>query len=179
MLRLLLVLIVLSIAPAWAQRVALSPPGTEVAIRVHGLGLLPLDGRFTRFHGWFDRDPATPGKCEVFLEAQPASLDMFPAAIGDEITGPDFLDAAAFPVLAYHGGCQVDGGGERLEGELTLHGQTHPFALALTHEDGLMVATGELLRAQWGMGARLWLGGETVRIRVTTPDPAIRKAAGR
>lgn len=162
-----MLMIVLLCCPASAERTVLSTSETEVAIRVHGLGLLPLDGAFTRFQGWLERDPAVPGKCEVFLEAETASLDLVPRSIGDEIVGPDFLDAARFPVLAYRGGCK----GDRLEGDLTLHGETHPFALTVTPQTGRMVATGDLRRALWGMNARLWLGGETVRIRVSSPDP--------
>ena len=83
----------------------------------------------------------------------------------DTIVGPDFMDAASFPELNYTGTCGATG----LGGMLAMHGITKPFALSLDWNGDGVVAEGRLVRAEWGMTAMSFLGGRTVRIRVTVP----------
>ena len=52
---------------------------------------------------------------------------------------------------------------------LAMHGVTQPFALSLDWNGDGVVAEGRLVRAEWGMTAMSFLGGRTVRIRVTVP----------
>ena len=77
------------------------------------------------------------------------------------------MDVAQFPELAFHGACQ----GERVIGDLTMHGQTHPVTLDYTRSAGTIVATGRLRRADWGITGSPLTGGSTIRIRVVLPDP--------
>ncbi len=165
--RWLLVVLCLLAAPAWADQIALSPPGSQVELRAYGLGLWPLDGKFTRFHGWMRYEPANPKACQVILEIEASSLAMGDNTIREQITGPDFMDTAQFPVLAFHGACQ----GDTVSGSLMLHGQSHPFALDLARSARGIVATGRLTRATWGITAHPLTGGSTIRIRVQIPDP--------
>lgn len=148
--------------------VELLPGHSTVAFRTYGLGLLPLDGQFAHFHGRFTYDPDAPTHCSVTLQAEVASLAITPATFGEMVLGPDFLDAAQFPALAYHGACSADG----LTGVLSMHGVTRPFSLTLDWEKSAVAAVGQLLRADWGMTARPLLGGSTVRIAVAVPLPA-------
>jgi hypothetical protein len=53
-----------------------------------------------------------------------------------------------------------------------LHGQTHPFILDLERTARTITATGRLERARWGMTARRFTAGSTIRIRVEFPNPA-------
>lgn len=155
-------------AVAWADQAALLPPESHVELRTYGLGLLPFDGRFTRFHGWLRSEATNPVACQVLLEIEAGSLAMDDASIGERITGPEYMDVGHFPGLAFHGGCQ----GDTIAGSLTLHGQTHPFALDLKRSARSIVATGHLQRAEWGMAAHPLIGGSTIRIRVEFPNPA-------
>jgi polyisoprenoid-binding protein YceI len=164
----LLALVLSSQGKAAQTSVALSPETGVVAFRAYGLGLLPLDGRFTRFDGRFSYDPDAPTYCSVTLHADVASLAMTPASFGEMVRGPDFLDAARFPALAYEGACGPDG----LTGLLTMHGVVRPFVLALDWKHDTVTAKGGLHRADWGMTARPLLGGSTVRITVTVSLPA-------
>ena len=166
MLRIIILLLLLT-APAQAERVDLAPPGTQVSIRLYGMGFMPLDGNFTRFEGWLTYDPAQRGACKVTLRAEASSLTMSSATLRAEVAGPEFMDVAHYTNLSYAGACTDDG----IEGELTLHGITHPFALAVRHQGNRLVAEGRLRRADWGMTARPLLGGSTVRIQVSLPRP--------
>jgi polyisoprenoid-binding protein YceI len=166
-LRFLLLLALVSL-PAMHVRAAeavLSPTGTDVEIRAYKLGLLPVDGKFTRFHGVFRYDPAKPGACQVMLEIETESLAMSDGAVRPIVLGPDFLDAAHFPDMAFDGGC--DGNG--ISGGLRLHGQTHPLRLEVDQSDGSLIATGRLKRAEWGITAQPFRVGATIRIRVRLP----------
>ncbi len=160
-------LILLMTMPAWADQAALSPPSTTVDLRTYGLGFLPLDGNFTRFHGVLRYEPSNQAVCQVVLSIEAASLAMGSDSIRETITGPDSMDVAHYPDLTFEGGCQ----GDRIAGQLTMHGQTHPFALDLDRSARTIVATGKLRRADWGLTSHPLLGGPVIRIRITIPNP--------
>jgi polyisoprenoid-binding protein YceI len=155
-----ILLVSLMIAPAWAERLPVLPPGSGIAIRVYGLGLLSMDGSFSRFHGWMSYDPANPDACQ-------ASLEMSHGIVRDTIIGPEFLDARRFPTMVFRGACQ----GDVIVGDLLLHGQTRPFSLDReeTRANGTLVASGRLHRADWGITARRFSVGQTIRIRLEIP----------
>jgi polyisoprenoid-binding protein YceI len=155
-------------ARAFAQQVILLPPGSQVELRAYGLGVIPFDGRFTRFHGLIRYNAAKPGLCQVMLNIEAASLVMDDASMNEAITGPEFMDVTRFPDMAFEGDCQDDG----ITGTLHLHGQTHPFLLDVTRSANRMTAIGHLRRAVWGITARPFTAGSTIRIRVDLPDPA-------
>ncbi len=154
-------------ATAGAKRLDLAPPSTEVAFRAYALGILPTDGRFARFGGTVDFDPGAPGRCAITLTVQAASLQMADQAVRDDVVSPSLLDAGTFPTMSYRGGCAAGA----VQGELTLHGQTHPLALTLARDGGRLVATGMIRRADWGITGHPVLAGPTIRIRVSIPMP--------
>jgi polyisoprenoid-binding protein YceI len=153
--------------PAGADQAGLLPSSSQVTLRTYGLGLLPFDGQFTRFHGWIRYEPSKPATCQVILEIEANSLAMENKAIQQRITGPESMDVERFPTLAFQGDCQ----GDTVTGSLTLHGQTHPFVLDVERTQHNIVATGRLRRAEWGLTAHPLLGGSTIRIRVQIPNP--------
>jgi polyisoprenoid-binding protein YceI len=158
---------------AQPRRISFGPPSSEVAFRAYRLGILPLDGKFTRFTGWLSYDPDHPEFCEVHLDIEAASLDIAePAPMRTIVAGPDFLDVGKFPSLTYTGSC--DGG--RLDGALGMHGVTGAFPLSLTWSHHGVQAEGRLLRAAWGMTALPLLAGRTIRIRVMIPLPSASSA---
>jgi len=152
--------------------VTLAPATGVVGFRAYGMGLLPLDGQFTRFQGTLFIDPGRHDVCRVALRVEVASLAMSTDSLRDDVLGPDFLDSARYPVLSYDGTCGADG----LDGALTMHGVTRPFTLALEWDKGDVVAVGRLRRADWGMTAMPVLGGSTVRITVSVHLAAPRRA---
>ena len=166
---LMLLPLLLVASTAWSEQVSLQPPGSAVELRTYGFGLIPFDGSFTRFHGWMRYDPPTPDRCEVMLQIEAASLTMSSETVRDQILAPGMMDAAQFPELAFRGVCQ----GSEVIGDLTMHGQTHPFTLDYKRSGGRVVATGELRRADWGITGSPLTGGSIIRIRVVLPDPFI------
>jgi polyisoprenoid-binding protein YceI len=155
------------------EQISLRPPQSAVELRTYGFGVIPFDGRFTRFDGLMRYDPSNTGLCEVMLQIEAASLAMGNEPIRDLILGPDMMEAARFPQIAFRGSCQ----GEAMIGELAMHGETHPLTLDYVRSAGTVIATGRLRREDWGvMGGQL-IGGSIIRIRVTLPDPFDAQAA--
>lgn len=165
---LLLILFLPLPALAASLSIALGPGGSTVALRTYGLGLVPIDGHFTRFQGRLDYDPLDHGRCVVTLRIDPASLTMASAAVGETVRGAGFLDTARYKTLAYHGACSTDG----MSGKLTMHGVARLFVMAMDWQAASVTAVGRLQRADWGMTEHRLLGGSTVRITVTVPLPA-------
>ena len=157
---------------AASTQLELAPPASEVTIRTWGLGLLPLDGRFTSFHGslHYDTEQHT---CRVDLNVNVASLAMANETARDIIVGDEFMDAARFPTLTYTGACNPPD----VAGTLGMHGLSHPLTLSLDWDRARIVATGELRRDDWGMTAMPILAGHTIRIRVSIALPPPRHAS--
>jgi len=165
---LLSLLLLIGIAgSARSEQVGLRPPASSVELRSYGFGLIPLDGKFIRFQGWMSYDPANPGACQVVLGIEARSLEMSSDAIRDRIVGPDMMDVARYPDLAFHGTCH----GPTVVGELTMHGQTHPVTLDFMRSAGTIEATGRIRRTDWGITGSPLIGGSMIRIRVVVPDP--------
>ncbi len=150
------------------RTMSLSPPNAEVGLRAYALGMMPVDGNFTRFHGTLGFDADDMDRCQVELTIEAASLFMPQQSIRDDVVSPSFLDAAAFPTLVYRGSCAAG----VVRGMLTMHGQTHPLELSLERNRIGLVATGVIHRFDWGMTERPIMVGSTVRIRVSAPWPA-------
>ena len=163
--RFVILLLLLATSSARAEQAILTPSGSQVEFRAYGLGLIPFDGKFTRFQGVMRYDPAAPGMCHVLLEIQSASLAMSDMSVREQIVGTEFMDVARFPDMAFDGSCQ----GDTLAGSLRLHGESHPFTLEISREGGRLTAVGRLRRAAWGITARPFTVGSTIRIRVEFP----------
>lgn len=155
--------------PAYGQvrTIQLAPPSSQLEIRTYGVGFLPVDSTLTSFQGTLTYNPSDHASCEATFTAAVASLVTSNSAVRDIVVGPEFLDAMHFPSLRYAGSCD----GSELSGTLTMRGATHPFRLKLTWDPHRVIAQGTLSRREWGMTAKPFLVGNTVRIRVTTNLP--------
>lgn len=166
----LLALFVLAASHAVAapRTVRLEPAGTAVAIRAYAIGMVPIDSRFTRFDGTLTYDPAAPGTCGATLRIIAASLETANPERRDMILGPDFLDADRFPELRFEGRCT---GPDSLAGVLSLRGITQPLAMRLAWATRDVRAQGSMRRALWGMTAKPFIVGPTIRLSVAVSLP--------
>lgn len=150
------------------RTVALNGSGTRVDFRAWGMGLVPIDGTFTRFQGTLTYDPDDRTSCRVNLAVEVPSLVMRDPDRLAEILSPVFLDAAAYPRMHYEGACR-DGGA--IDGALSMHGVDHPLSLALSWQTDALKAVGDVVRAEWGITAKPMMVGRTVRILVNARLP--------
>jgi polyisoprenoid-binding protein YceI len=149
------------------SKFVLAPGSVQVRFRAYGLGLMPIDGQFTRFHGTLTLDGANPAACTLMLEAETASLDMGSRLMTEDAQGSDLLDVAHFPDFRIEGSCD----GNRIQATLLLHGVSRPIILDVTRAHGTWTASGLMRRAEWGMGARPMLAGPEVRISMIAGIP--------
>ena len=152
-----------------AITVELAPNTTSIGLTVWGMGLFPLRGRFERFAGILNLDPAVPGACRVQIDVAVASLRMDDGSLTQVALGPHLLDAVRYPALQYGGRCSATAA----SGAMTLHGVTHPVALRVTRNGSVMTASGTLLRGTFGVDGYPGLVGRHVEMRVsiTLPSP--------
>jgi len=155
------------------EHITLGPPSSAVELRSYGFGWIPFDGKFTRFHGCMRYDPADADRTEVVLQIEAASLAMLNEPIRAMIVSSGMMDVARFPKLGFHGRCR----GDRVVGDLTLRGETHGVTLDYARLAGGIVATGRVRQADWGVSGGQLIGGSTIRIRVTLPNPFDARAA--
>lgn len=155
-------------AAAAVQTLVLAPRSAQIGFRAYGMGIVPLDGAFTRFTGSLVLDAADPSVCTVTIDAEAASLEMPDADMTRDAIGVDLLHAAAHPAFTFNGRCE----GKQVRGTLLLHGVSRPLALDVTIEQGQWVATGRMRRAEWGMTARAVQVGSEIRIRFVAALPA-------
>ena len=162
-----LAVLAVSHAQAAPVRFTLAPGPVQVGFRAYGLGMLPLDGGFTRFGGTLTLDDTDPAACRIDLHAEAGSLRMPQQSMTDDALGPDLLDVARYPEFTLTGDCA----GPTLQATLLAHGVAKPLPLAVTKAAGQWTATGTMRRADWGMGARPLLAGPEVRITITAGLP--------
>ena len=149
------------------SKFVLAPGSVQVRFRAYGLGVMPIEGQFTRFRGTLTLDSQNPATCALTLEAETASLDMGSRLVTEDAQGADLLDVANFPEFRIVGTCE----GGRLRATLLLHGISKPIVLDITRANGTWSASGLMRRADWGMGARPLMAGPEVRISMTAGMP--------
>ena len=163
----LLSLSALASAPAAAEpaRHALDPAHTALAFLVDHVGFAKTLGRFTDVSGSFVWDPETRELSELRVVVATASVDTDHEARDKHVRDDDFLDVERYPemIFAADGPVTVADDESRVEGQLTLLGQTRPLALDVVlnksdkypfgHERQTLgiSARGSLMRSDYGM----------------------------
>jgi polyisoprenoid-binding protein YceI len=131
-------LLVLSIALPTAARAeswTIDPAHTTVGFSVSHL-FTSVQGRFDRFQGTIDFDPAKPQSTVVRASVDAASINTNNEKRDKHLRSGDFFDVEKFPTLSFEstGGItqMVDGRG-KLAGKLTIHGVTRPVAFDVVY----------------------------------------------
>lgn len=191
MLRTALIALPLAALPAMAQDLPAPVAGTyqlerehsRVLFKVNHLGFSTYIAPFTGVEATLDFDPENPQAMKVQATIQTASVEtLYPDPAFDfdaVITGPDLLDAAQFPTIAFTSTAIALTGDNTADvtGDLTLHGVTKPVTLAVTYNGGWgsmpmdpsgarigFSATGSLNRSDFGMGYGLPAPGTTMGV---------------
>ena len=122
---------------------------------------------------------AQTGTVELSMDL--TTIDVGHQGLNDHLQTEDFFNTAQYPTATFSGELKnfVDGAPTVLEGQLTMHGQTHPVTLNITQflckqhpMRGREVcgadATGTFDRSQWGIGygAPLFDMGVTLRVGI-------------
>ena len=126
-----------------------------ITFRVQHLGFSWLEGRFNRFAGDFDYDPANPANNRVKVEIDVASLDSNHAERDKHLRSARFFDVKKYPKASFVSTAWEDHGNGRatLKGKFTLRGVTKDIRI-----DVRQVGAG---KDPWG-GFRRGFEGRTV-----------------
>ena len=140
------------------------------------LGLLPVEGGFTRFVAVISIDEDAPWDARAVVTVDAGSLVTTKDGWTEDLKGPDFFDVAAHPEFTFaSSAATVEGPGRlRLEGGLTLRGETRPVTLKVRYrtpdsQDGAAAieASGEIDRRAFGMDAYAVMVSNEVEIEVS------------
>lgn len=152
--------------PAGTYR--LDPSHASLVFTVNHLGFTDYTGTFSRFDATLELDPEAPEAASLVATIDVASLVIPapPEGFLAELTGPDWLNAEAFPEMTYQS-TQVEPTGDDtavVTGNLTLNGTTAPVRLDVTFNGGYpgfaeldpfarigFSATGQLNRSDFGI----------------------------
>ena len=158
-----------SVASAFAAPETLQlTPGNMLAQNRSSAVLFDVTGKYRQLNGTLTFDPVAR-TCNVDVTFVTRSLQMPNAIFRARVMAKDFLDPAKYPTTHYVGHCTNNG--QTLVGDLTMHGQTHPFTMAITDEivNNTLVGLyteGKLNRYHWGLDGQ----GMTVGKIITVMD---------
>src|SRR5437868_2789726 len=88
-------------------------------------------GRFAKWNGVIDFDPAQALQARVDVTIDPASIDTADAQRDGHLRSPDFFDVEKYPQAMFRSTKIEDLGGDhyRITGDLTVHGVTKSVVL--------------------------------------------------
>lgn len=157
----------------------------SIRFTVRHLGVFASTGRFDRFRGSLEIDPAHPDHARIKVVIDAASLDMAWSEAAAMLRSSDFFDVAHYPTIVFRSIAVVPLSDRRyrIDGQLDMRGirraQDFEAVLLDTHTDSArhrriaeFAVSGALARSDYGMRAdRLLISDQvriTIRIRIET-----------
>ncbi len=171
---------------ATQQAWSIDPAHTEVEFSVRHLMISNVKGRFGNVTGHVNFDASQPEVLDLEVSIPIATIDTRSEQRDAHLRSPDFFDAEKHPLMTFRGkGFAGDVNDSfKLEGDLTIRGNTRPITLDVTTEGrgkdpwgneriGFS-ATGKLDRKDYGLTWNQLLEtggvavGDTVKITINT-----------
>ncbi len=157
--------------PVYARDYIIDIKGMHASIqfRIKHLGFSWLTGRFEDFSGSFNYDRRQPENSSIEVTVQTASINSNHAERDKRLRNKKYLDVKTYPQATFVSHSFTPLGKElfALEGELTLHGITHPISMQVQH-----IGEG---RDPWGKFRRGFEG----RFEITLADYGITEFLGK
>ena len=141
-------------------------PGNMLAETHSHAAFFGVSGHFRKLSGTLRFDPATR-QCAINTAFVVKSLTAPTLMIRAQVMSKDFLDPDRYPIMRFEGRCRENG--SVLAGALTMHGQTHPFAMRVTdvYSNGRLTefkTSGTLDRYEWGLDGLKMLVGPKITV---------------
>ncbi len=109
----------------------IDPTHSSVEFSVRHLMIAKVKGRFQTFSGSVTI-PEDPFQASMQVTIDPNSIDTRDANRDNHLRSADFFEVEKYPTAEYvSSSVRADGDGYVVDGQLTLHGVTHPVALDL------------------------------------------------
>jgi polyisoprenoid-binding protein YceI len=176
------------------------PTGTWVTDQAHStigfsvkhLGIATVRGKFGEFEGQLEiGDDLSSARISGL--AKTTSIDTGEPQRDAHLRSPDFFDAESHPELRFESSSieAVDDETFTIEGDLTMHGETHPITLNAEllgaetdpygNERVALEITGQLSRGDWGMKFNQALGSGNLmvadKVKLAIDVSAVKQAA--
>ena len=155
--------LLLSASLASATVYKIDPVHSEVGFAVKHLMVSTVRGKFTKFEGTVEYDPANVAASKVDVKIDASSIDTSNAKRDAHLQSADFFDVEKFPAITFTSK-KVEGapGALKVTGDLTMHGVTKEVVLdvdgptdAIKHPSGMNVrgasATTKVDRKDFGL----------------------------
>ncbi|MFJ8510376.1 YceI family protein [Streptomyces avermitilis] len=142
----------------------IDPAHSTIGFSVRHAMIANVRGRFGVFEGLIKLDGYQLSRSEAYVSVQTGSVDTGNPDRDTHLAGPDFLDAATYPLMAFRSACLADrGDGQfRLMGHLRIKDVELPLHIHLAfngatqdesrdHRVGFS-GTALVRRSDWGLG---------------------------
>ncbi len=148
---------------------------------------VPLDGKFKRFSGRINFDPAKPALAKAELDIELASIDTGSDEGDDEVAGKLWFNTKQFPVARFVSTSIKPLGNNRFEvaGKMSIKGRTldtkTPATFRQEGNTGVFEGSFVLKRGDYGIGEGMWADYGTVanevqiKFRLTAAAAADKK----
>ena len=162
----------------------LDKPHSVVEFAVKHMMITTVKGRFTDFDATLNLDEQTPTNSSFEVTINIASISTGEPNRDNHLRSADFFDVEHFPTATYRS-TSIEALGDdryRVNGDLTLKGETHPQTLEISfegeathmqgHRLGAFSGHGALNRKDWGLNWNValekggWLVGEKVTLNI-------------
>ena len=119
-----LVVSILAGSSSWAGNYKLDESHTQVGFKIKHLVISTVSGRFNKFTGNFEFDPAKGEVKGLNVEIEAASVDTNEPDRDKHLKSPDFFDVQKFPKLIFMSKKTITKSNKptKIEGDLTIHG---------------------------------------------------------
>jgi polyisoprenoid-binding protein YceI len=116
------------------MRWTLDPDHTHIAFSIRHMTITLATGHFTRFTGHFHLDEHAPELSSFEVAIDAASINTDNRERDAHLRSPEFLNTEAWPIIRYRSRSIVPLGFDHfnVEGDLTIHGVSHPTPLDVT-----------------------------------------------
>jgi len=158
----LLMLLALLALPAAAQEWTMDPAKSQLSFSLRQMNV-PTEGGFKRFSAKANFDPAKPETGRYQIEVDVNSIDTGTDDGDAEVKRPVWFDSARHPKASFVAKSvrREANGSYTALGDITVKGQTRPFAAPFTlvrQPNGPFLAEGRfpLKRSDFGIGAGEW-----------------------
>jgi polyisoprenoid-binding protein YceI len=167
-------LLISTINDSHAASYAINPTSTHIRFAIERFKTSATTGGFYDIKGQLQYDPSLQtGDISLIIPIN--SLNTGNPSFNSSLTGPDFFDAKKFPSAQfkstkwYFDQSKKSPQVTRVDGKLTLHGETHPISLKATNFDCYLSPslkkdvcggdfTATIDRTKWNINKFVWFG---------------------
>jgi polyisoprenoid-binding protein YceI len=108
----------------------LDPAHSQIEFAVKHMMVTTVRGQFRKFTVEVDFDEAHPERSSVTANIDASSVNTGMEARDTHLRSADFFDAETYPELSFRStGIQASGDGYKIDGDLTIRGETRPVSL--------------------------------------------------